>query len=214
MLPSEEYKGYYAVFYLKKRSRTHKWLSDPVEREYRWWIAYFCTTPSGLEKRMFAWKPFGKKGRGFYKRVVNDPEAQVVLPAHSPRYYLEFTSMLGGEVKEYTRRVRVVEGGKIRRVLIKIPVIRFRGESDMYKHVLYSATLATVRNPSLYAPRIAVEILRRPAWSEMLGLGCCDRFREVRYSKYTSNGVWWVLRIGAAFTVLSKIKTKSGRRSK
>lgn len=213
MLPSEEYKKYYATFYLKKRSKARRWLSDPVEREYRWWIAYFCTTRSDMERRMSAWRPYGGRSRGFYRHVVDDPEAEAVLPAHSPSYYLEFAGMLGGEVTEHVREVRVIEGRKNRKIQVSIPVIKFENVGDMYKHILFSATLATFRNPSLYAPRVAVEILRRPSWSEMLGLGCTDRFREVRSANYTSTGFWWVLRIGMAFNILSKIKTRSGRRS-
>lgn len=192
-----EYKGYYALFYLKRRSNPQRWRATPVDREYRWWVSYLNTTRADLLKRVYEWRPYSD---AFYRKVVNDPEAIVVLPAHAPELYVDFATSLGGSVEYFTRRVTTPAGEKLR---VRVPVIAFPGEVSAYKHVLYAATLAATKNPTLYAGRLAEAIAKRPTWSDMFGLACCDRFLEVRGPGYSSNGYWWVVRIGRAFRVIA-----------
>lgn len=195
-----EYKKYLAVFYLKRRSHSKPWIQDPLLRHYRWYIAYYNTTESDVEDRILRGVIFGRKSRAFTKQVLTDGELELLLPSHSPDFYVEFARELGGEVRHYKRRVRLP--GMRRRQSVQIPVIVFSGETQAHLHMLFSATVATFRNPSLYVKSVGGEILRRRSWSDWLGLGCADRFKEMRHSNYTSAGYRWVLRIGKAFRYL------------
>ena len=192
-----EYKRYVAVFYLHKRRKPKYFHSDPLMKWYRWHIAYFrITSDEVLEK---VWR-IHYSSKGFRKNVVNDGDTHLVLPAHSPEYYVEFAKELDTEVSHYRRKVILPRnGGKVR---VDVPVILFNSDSHGHLHMLFSTVLATYVNPSGSWRKVSGIILGEKLWCDTLGVIVMGRFTNVRGNDYMNKGVHYIKRVGKAFRAL------------
>ncbi|MEM1528208.1 MAG: hypothetical protein QXZ48_04230 [Zestosphaera sp.] len=192
-----EYKRYVAVFYLHKRKKPRYFHSDPLMRFYRWYIAYFRITRDDVLGKV--WRVH-YSSKGFGKNVVNDGDTQLVLPAHSPEYYVEFAKELDTEVSHHRRKVELPRNGE--RVRVDVPVILFNSDSHGHLHMLFSTVLATYVNPSGSWRKISGIILDEKLWCDTLGVIAMGRFTDVRGSDYMYKGVHHVRRVGKAFRAL------------
>ncbi|MEM4847066.1 MAG: hypothetical protein QW794_04845 [Thermosphaera sp.] len=128
----DEYKRYVAIFYLCRRRSQQYFHVDPVLRRYSWYIAYFRITSGEILGK--AWR-INYASEGFNKNVVNDGAVQLVLPAHDPKYYVEFAKELDTEVTYYRREITLPGSGE--KAKVDVPVIVFNRDSHGHMHMLF-----------------------------------------------------------------------------
>lgn len=197
----EEYKGFYALFYLKARSKPRPNLADPVLRYYRWWVAVYNTTWSRVEEILANWRPLGKRSKVF-KEILSDGELDVLLPAHDPPYYAEFATELGAKVSWIERRLKVENT----RVVVKFPVIDLPNSVAEHVFSTFSAALTTYKNPSLAAHKVVRACFGAYKWADWIGIPAILTFKETRSPDYAFNGYKRVVRFGKAFLVLTGVR--------
>ncbi|MEM4619844.1 MAG: hypothetical protein QW607_06480 [Desulfurococcaceae archaeon] len=192
----KEYKRYIVTFYLHKRRKPKYFHSDPVLKWYRWYIAYFRITSDEILEKV--WR-IHYSSKGFRKNVVNDGDTNLVLPAHDPKYYVEFARELDTEITYIKREVELPNKEK---VVVDVPVIVFNSDSQGHLHMLFSAVLSTYTNPSGVWRKVARLILDHGLWCDMLGVTVFDRFVKYREFDYMNKGVHYVKQIGLAFRAM------------
>lgn len=191
------YKGVYATFFLRARSKPEVSRPDPVLRYYKWWLGLFNTTRDNMVQ-LVRYKPFGARSKAFYKVLINNPDADLVVPAHPPEYYTELAKELGCSIDWVERRIKMGDS----RVAVKLPVIAFPTTVEENVFALYAAALATYRNPSIGSRKLLPAVLEMRKWADWFGIELQSRFKDLRSSNYAFNGYKKVTRIGRAFRVL------------